>query len=132
MVVELPEDCRGRWVTFVDQTLSETNRKNTIDLVNMHVFLFKLCNSIRTKSNFKCGISGVFFFPVQIGTGHPRPSSEDDMESPFPKELTLQQVHQHPCQKILKTTVIRDSREINLIQLCVLGFLRLPDPADDR
>lgn len=58
LIAELPEDCRGRWVTFVDQTLSETNRKNTIDL---------------------------------IGTGHPRPSSEDDMESPFPKELTLQQ-----------------------------------------
>uniref|UniRef100_A0A674NIS2 Protein phosphatase 6 regulatory subunit 2 n=1 Tax=Takifugu rubripes TaxID=31033 RepID=A0A674NIS2_TAKRU len=29
---KLPEDCRGRWETFVDQTLSETNRKNTIDL----------------------------------------------------------------------------------------------------
>uniref|UniRef100_A0A8C9X937 Protein phosphatase 6 regulatory subunit 2 n=1 Tax=Sander lucioperca TaxID=283035 RepID=A0A8C9X937_SANLU len=56
--IRLPEDYRGRWETFVDQTLSETNRKNTIDL---------------------------------IGTGNPRPSSEDDMESPFPKELTLQQ-----------------------------------------
>lgn len=30
---ELPEDYRGRWETFVDHTLSETNRKNTIDLV---------------------------------------------------------------------------------------------------
>ncbi|XP_051237506.1 serine/threonine-protein phosphatase 6 regulatory subunit 2 isoform X2 [Dicentrarchus labrax] len=58
LITELPEDYRGRWDTFVDQTLSETNRKNTIDL---------------------------------IGTGNPRPSSEDDMESPFPKELTLQQ-----------------------------------------
>ncbi|XP_026220987.1 serine/threonine-protein phosphatase 6 regulatory subunit 2 isoform X2 [Anabas testudineus] len=58
LITELPEDYRGRWETFVDQTLSETNRKNTIDLV---------------------------------GTGNPRPSSEDDMESPFPKELTLQQ-----------------------------------------
>uniref|UniRef100_A0A669EF15 Protein phosphatase 6 regulatory subunit 2 n=1 Tax=Oreochromis niloticus TaxID=8128 RepID=A0A669EF15_ORENI len=56
--IKLPEDYRGRWETFVDQTLSETNRKNTIDLV---------------------------------GTGNPRPSSEDDMESPFPKELTIQQ-----------------------------------------
>lgn len=35
---ELSEDCRGRWVTFVDQTLSETNRRNTIDLVTMNVF----------------------------------------------------------------------------------------------
>ncbi|KAG7522850.1 serine serine/threonine-protein phosphatase 6 regulatory subunit 2-like isoform X1 [Solea senegalensis] len=58
LITDLPEDYRGRWETFVDQTLSETNRKNTIDLV---------------------------------GTGNPRPSSEDDMESPFPKELTLQQ-----------------------------------------
>uniref|UniRef100_A0AAX7T2V3 Protein phosphatase 6, regulatory subunit 2b n=1 Tax=Astatotilapia calliptera TaxID=8154 RepID=A0AAX7T2V3_ASTCA len=58
LIAELPEDYRGRWETFVDQTLSETNRKNTIDLV---------------------------------GTGNPRPSSEDDMESPFPKELTIQQ-----------------------------------------
>uniref|UniRef100_A0AAQ5ZW56 Protein phosphatase 6, regulatory subunit 2b n=1 Tax=Amphiprion ocellaris TaxID=80972 RepID=A0AAQ5ZW56_AMPOC len=58
LITELPEDYRGRWETFVDQTLSETNRKNTIDLV---------------------------------GTGNPRPSSEDDMESPFPKELTIQQ-----------------------------------------
>nr|XP_020469220.1 serine/threonine-protein phosphatase 6 regulatory subunit 2-like isoform X3 [Monopterus albus] len=58
LIAELPEDYRGRWETFVDQTLSETNRKNTIDL---------------------------------IGTGNPRPSSEDDMESPFPKELTIQQ-----------------------------------------
>ncbi|XP_013858932.1 serine/threonine-protein phosphatase 6 regulatory subunit 2 isoform X2 [Austrofundulus limnaeus] len=56
--VELPEDYRGRWETFVEQTLSETNRKNTIDLVS---------------------------------TGNPRPCSEDDMESPFPKELTVQQ-----------------------------------------
>ncbi|CAN9499251.1 unnamed protein product [Ophioblennius macclurei] len=58
LITDLPEDYRGRWETFVDQTLSETNMKNTIDLV---------------------------------GTGNPRPSSEDDMESPFPKELTIQQ-----------------------------------------
>lgn len=58
LIAELPEDIRGRWESFVDQTLSETNRKNTIDL---------------------------------IGSGNPRSSSEDDMESPFPKELTLQQ-----------------------------------------
>uniref|UniRef100_A0A8C8DRD8 Protein phosphatase 6, regulatory subunit 2b n=1 Tax=Oryzias sinensis TaxID=183150 RepID=A0A8C8DRD8_9TELE len=57
LISELPEDYRGRWETFVEQTLSETNRKNTIDLVN----------------------------------GNPRPCSEDDMESPFPKELTVQQ-----------------------------------------
>ncbi|MED6292658.1 hypothetical protein CHARACLAT_002674 [Characodon lateralis] len=58
LLSELPDDYRGRWETFVEHTLSETNRKNTIDLV---------------------------------GTGNPRSSSEDDMESPFPKELTMQQ-----------------------------------------
>lgn len=35
---ELPEDYRGRWETFVEQTLSETNRKNTIDLVSLTVY----------------------------------------------------------------------------------------------
>ncbi|XP_077451477.1 serine/threonine-protein phosphatase 6 regulatory subunit 2 isoform X2 [Stigmatopora argus] len=58
LISALPDDCRGRWETFVCQILSETNRRNTIDLV---------------------------------GSGNPRPSSEDEMESPFPKELTLQQ-----------------------------------------
>ncbi|XP_073508681.1 serine/threonine-protein phosphatase 6 regulatory subunit 2 isoform X2 [Phyllobates terribilis] len=32
----LPEDCRGRWETFVEETLTETNRRNTVDLVNTH------------------------------------------------------------------------------------------------
>lgn len=90
MAVELPEDCRGRWVTFVDQTLSETNRKNTIDLVTMHVFLFK-----KSKWNYTFSTLNCFLCGLQIGSGHPRPSSEDDMESPFPKELTLQQVPLH-------------------------------------
>lgn len=31
---ELPEDCRGRWESFVDETLRETNRKNTVELVS--------------------------------------------------------------------------------------------------
>lgn len=30
---ELPEDCRGRWESFVGETLRETNRRNTVDLV---------------------------------------------------------------------------------------------------
>lgn len=38
--VELPEDYRGRWETFVDHTLSETNRKNTIDLVNTQNYIY--------------------------------------------------------------------------------------------
>uniref|UniRef100_A0A673MGB1 Serine/threonine-protein phosphatase 6 regulatory subunit 2-like n=1 Tax=Sinocyclocheilus rhinocerous TaxID=307959 RepID=A0A673MGB1_9TELE len=29
---ELPEDCRGRWESFVGDTLRETNRRNTVDL----------------------------------------------------------------------------------------------------
>lgn len=32
-VTELPEDCRGRWESFVEETLTETNRRNTVDLV---------------------------------------------------------------------------------------------------
>lgn len=42
--VELPEDYRGRWETFVDQTLSEANRRNTIDLVNLHTCLSSVFN----------------------------------------------------------------------------------------
>lgn len=33
-VTELPEDCRGRWESFVDETLRETNRRNTVELVS--------------------------------------------------------------------------------------------------
>ncbi|XP_006876472.1 PREDICTED: serine/threonine-protein phosphatase 6 regulatory subunit 2 [Chrysochloris asiatica] len=32
----LPEDCRGRWESFVEETLTETNRRNTADLVSTH------------------------------------------------------------------------------------------------
>nr|XP_006118032.1 serine/threonine-protein phosphatase 6 regulatory subunit 2 isoform X2 [Pelodiscus sinensis] len=58
-IKELPEDCRGRWESFVEETLRETNRKNTVDLVSTH---------------------------------HLHSSSEDeDIESSFPNELSLQQ-----------------------------------------
>ncbi|XP_020838516.1 serine/threonine-protein phosphatase 6 regulatory subunit 2 isoform X1 [Phascolarctos cinereus] len=58
-IKELPEDCRGRWESFVEETLPETNRRNTVDLVSTH---------------------------------HLHSSSEDeDMESAFPNELSLQQ-----------------------------------------
>lgn len=43
--VELPEDYRGRWETFVDQDLSEANRRNTIDLVNLHTCSSTVSNS---------------------------------------------------------------------------------------
>lgn len=49
LAVELPEDYRGRWETFVDQTLSETNRKNTIDLVYPHT-LFTAAVFIHTQT----------------------------------------------------------------------------------
>ncbi|XP_060244824.1 serine/threonine-protein phosphatase 6 regulatory subunit 2 isoform X6 [Meriones unguiculatus] len=32
----LPADCRGRWESFVEETLMETNRRNTVDLVSTH------------------------------------------------------------------------------------------------
>ncbi|XP_016794265.2 serine/threonine-protein phosphatase 6 regulatory subunit 2 isoform X2 [Pan troglodytes] len=32
----LPADCRGRWESFVEETLTETNRRNTVDLVSTH------------------------------------------------------------------------------------------------
>lgn len=35
VVAELPEDCRGRWESFVDETLRETNRRNTVELVRL-------------------------------------------------------------------------------------------------
>uniref|UniRef100_A0A8C5AI58 Serine/threonine-protein phosphatase 6 regulatory subunit 2-like n=1 Tax=Gadus morhua TaxID=8049 RepID=A0A8C5AI58_GADMO len=56
---ELPDDCRGRWESFVDGTLRETNRRNTVDLVSTH--------------NMHSS------------------SEDDDMESPFPNDLSLQQ-----------------------------------------
>uniref|UniRef100_A0A8C6TS42 Protein phosphatase 6, regulatory subunit 2a n=1 Tax=Neogobius melanostomus TaxID=47308 RepID=A0A8C6TS42_9GOBI len=33
LIKELPDDCRGRWESFVDETLRETNRRNTVELV---------------------------------------------------------------------------------------------------
>ncbi|KAM9328692.1 serine/threonine-protein phosphatase 6 regulatory subunit 2a [Pholidichthys leucotaenia] len=59
LIRELPEDCRGRWESFVDETLRETNRRNTVELVSTH--------------NMHSS------------------SEDDDMESPFPNDLSLQQ-----------------------------------------
>ncbi|MED6256767.1 Serine/threonine-protein phosphatase 6 regulatory subunit 2, partial [Ataeniobius toweri] len=36
LIKELPEDCRGRWESFVDETLRETNRRNAVELVSTH------------------------------------------------------------------------------------------------
>ncbi|KAJ8006971.1 hypothetical protein DPEC_G00112730 [Dallia pectoralis] len=59
LIKELSEDCRGRWESFVDETLRETNRRNTVELVSTH--------------NMHSS------------------SEDDDMESPFPNDLSLQQ-----------------------------------------
>ncbi|XP_062850477.1 serine/threonine-protein phosphatase 6 regulatory subunit 2a isoform X3 [Trichomycterus rosablanca] len=59
LIKDLPEDCRGRWESFVGETLRETNRKNTVDLVSTH----NLHSS----------------------------SEDDDLESPFPNDLSIQQ-----------------------------------------
>ncbi|XP_057597272.1 serine/threonine-protein phosphatase 6 regulatory subunit 2 isoform X2 [Hippopotamus amphibius kiboko] len=32
----LPADCRGRWESFVEETLTEANRRNAVDLVSTH------------------------------------------------------------------------------------------------
>ncbi|XP_054426435.1 serine/threonine-protein phosphatase 6 regulatory subunit 2 isoform X2 [Pteronotus mesoamericanus] len=32
----LPAECRGRWESFVEETLTETNRRNAVDLVSTH------------------------------------------------------------------------------------------------
>ncbi|KAK1166886.1 serine/threonine-protein phosphatase 6 regulatory subunit 2a isoform X4 [Acipenser oxyrinchus oxyrinchus] len=59
LIKELSEDCQGRWESFVEETLTETNRRNTVDLVSTH----NLHSS----------------------------SEDDDMESPFHNEISLQQ-----------------------------------------
>lgn len=59
VIQELPEDCRGRWESFVEETLRETNRRNTVELVSTH--------------NMHSS------------------SEDDDMEGPFPNDLSLQQ-----------------------------------------
>uniref|UniRef100_A0A674CZ78 Protein phosphatase 6, regulatory subunit 2b n=1 Tax=Salmo trutta TaxID=8032 RepID=A0A674CZ78_SALTR len=56
--IKLLVDCKGRWETFVDQALTEINKKNTVDLVS---------HNLRSSSE------------------------DDDRQSPFPKELSLQQ-----------------------------------------
>eukprot|EP00063_Salmo_salar_P029096 XP_014003931.1 PREDICTED: serine/threonine-protein phosphatase 6 regulatory subunit 2-like isoform X2 [Salmo salar] len=58
LITELLVDCKGRWETFVDQALTEINKKNTVDLVS---------HNLRSSSE------------------------DDDRQSPFPKELSLQQ-----------------------------------------
>ncbi|KAJ8003112.1 hypothetical protein DPEC_G00165990, partial [Dallia pectoralis] len=58
LIADLPGEYKGRWESFVDLALTETNRKNTVDLVS---------HNLRSSSE------------------------DDDRQSPFPKELSLQQ-----------------------------------------
>uniref|UniRef100_A0A671Y4G0 Protein phosphatase 6, regulatory subunit 2a n=1 Tax=Sparus aurata TaxID=8175 RepID=A0A671Y4G0_SPAAU len=60
LIKELPEDCRGRWESFVDETLRETNRRNTVELVRYPLVALRfLCiNSLLLTSTY-------FLFPVK-------------------------------------------------------------------
>ncbi|KAJ6651398.1 hypothetical protein lerEdw1_020971 [Lerista edwardsae] len=73
----LPADCRGRWESFVEETLTEANRRNTVDVV----------------SSF------------QVRTAHLLSSSEDeDPEAAFPGELSLQQAFsEYQLQQVTAT-----------------------------
>lgn len=41
----LPADCRGRWESFVEETLTETNRRNTVDLVRKQQLLWHVATA---------------------------------------------------------------------------------------
>ena len=87
---ELPEDCRGRWESFVEETLRETNRRNTVELVRA---LFCISVHIPTFCHFKMRAHKTVLCLPQVNTHNMHSSSEDDdMESPFPNDLSLQQV----------------------------------------
>lgn len=67
--VELPEDCRGRWEAFVDQTLSEANRKNAIDLVITLFVLYKNCFcSLKVSRCDHFGFRSFFLSRLGLGT----------------------------------------------------------------
>uniref|UniRef100_A0A8D0GMM4 Protein phosphatase 6 regulatory subunit 2 n=1 Tax=Sphenodon punctatus TaxID=8508 RepID=A0A8D0GMM4_SPHPU len=87
----LPEDCRGRWESFVEETLTETNRRNTVDLVSTH---------------------------------HLHSSSEDeDIESAFPSELSLQQAFsEYQIQQMTASFVDQFGfNDEEFVFFCVLG-----------
>lgn len=53
-------------------------------------------------------------------------SEDDDMEGPFPNDLSLQQVH------FLHVDPAADRKSFPLNFLFLADFRRLSDPADDR
>lgn len=46
----LPADCRGRWESFVEETLTETNRRNAVDLVRSQA---RVCCSLCSTSRHR-------------------------------------------------------------------------------
>uniref|UniRef100_A0A673YCE2 Protein phosphatase 6, regulatory subunit 2a n=1 Tax=Salmo trutta TaxID=8032 RepID=A0A673YCE2_SALTR len=106
LIKELPEDCRGHWESFVDETLRETNRRNTVELVSTiqspsasptHKYkLFFLLNHTSIPFYTFCNFLTLILCVSQVSTHNLHSSSEDDdMESPFPNDLSLQQVGSH-------------------------------------
>uniref|UniRef100_A0A673YC51 Protein phosphatase 6, regulatory subunit 2a n=1 Tax=Salmo trutta TaxID=8032 RepID=A0A673YC51_SALTR len=100
--IKLPEDCRGHWESFVDETLRETNRRNTVELVSTiqspsasptHKYkLFFLLNHTSIPFYTFCNFLTLILCVSQVSTHNLHSSSEDDdMESPFPNDLSLQQ-----------------------------------------
>ena len=128
---ELPEDCRGRWESFVEETLRETNRRNTVELVRA---LFCISVHIPTFCHFKMRAHKTVLCLPQVNTHNMHSSSEDDdMESPFPNDLSLQQVKnmQATAQHIAQLKMANMFSVIPPPPPPGSGLLRLPDPADD-
>lgn len=102
----LPADCRGRWESFVEETLTETNRRNAVDLVRpapappvarspgcWGPWPHPSCQEAHCGQAPGTGLTPPTPVLLQVSTHHLHPSSEDeDMEGAFPNELSLQQV----------------------------------------
>uniref|UniRef100_A0A8C5ESE7 Protein phosphatase 6, regulatory subunit 2a n=1 Tax=Gouania willdenowi TaxID=441366 RepID=A0A8C5ESE7_GOUWI len=104
LIKELPEDCRGRWESFVDETLRETNRRNTVELVSTH--------------NMHSS------------------SEDDDMESPFPNDLSLQQTFSdYQIQQMTANFVDQfgfNDEEFTAFEACCKERIQQFDDADEE
>uniref|UniRef100_A0A8C9YUP1 Protein phosphatase 6, regulatory subunit 2a n=1 Tax=Sander lucioperca TaxID=283035 RepID=A0A8C9YUP1_SANLU len=65
LIKELPEDCRGRWESFVDETLRETNRRNTVELVRLGPAVSEQLLSASQQIRFF--FSNVHVYKLQMG-----------------------------------------------------------------
>uniref|UniRef100_A0A8C3B0J4 Protein phosphatase 6, regulatory subunit 2a n=1 Tax=Cyclopterus lumpus TaxID=8103 RepID=A0A8C3B0J4_CYCLU len=82
LMKELPEDCRGRWESFVDETLRETNRRNTVELVRCHsVALGSFCMQSLLLT------SSCFLFSLSLSLMCSEMPVNQDMTDPFFKAL---------------------------------------------